>query len=124
MTKQMKKTTYSIKSGLIAFATAAVIGLGTVPAQAFSPALNSAATTATTAGTTIEQAGFRRHRGFRSHRGFNRGRGFKSRGFHSRRSGFHSGHHSTRRFSRHRGFRGHHFFNKSFGVHGSFHGYR
>ena len=124
MTKQTKKTTYSIKAGFIAFATAAIIGFGAVPAQAFTPALNSAATTATTTGTAIEQAGFKRHRGFRSHRGFHRGRGFKSRGFHSRRSGFHSGRHSTRRFSRHRGFRGHHFYNHSFKSHGSFYGYR
>ncbi|MEP1442582.1 MAG: hypothetical protein ABJK39_06190 [Hyphomicrobiales bacterium] len=102
MTKQTIKSVHSIKATFIAFAAAAVVGLSAIPAQAFSPASNSAATATHTAGSTIEQVGFKAYKRFRgqlgsrSHRSFRGQKGLQENGFHLNRFSFIGRQHSPK----------------------------
>lgn len=128
MTNQIKTNTRSMKSTLIAFAAATIVGLSAIPSQAFSPAPSSVAIAAQTAGSTIEQAGYKRHRGhygrhslgrhYGGHRGYYGGNHYRGNGYRSNRNGSHNGGYSSNRYVKRNSYRGHGSYNNSHRGHG------
>lgn len=110
MKNQIKTNTRSFKKALIAVATASVVGLSAMPAQAFTSAPNPATAAAQT-NSVIELAGFRSHRGHRRGHSFKRHSGHRShygaKKFHSKRYGSFNRGSSSHRFARKNNHRGH-----------------